>query len=158
VRYRQATVLELDPLTVAVGNGGEVPVAIQDGAVVEVGDAVDCLETDGVLLVLGRSVLTAPEWAPFPFAANWSGSMEYRKVGDRVELRGGGARMSGSSNLVGTLTPESRPPADLTMPALLFGAAGYIEVTTAGQIRFYDFTTTTQTIGVADGIAFSTTA
>lgn len=153
LRYRKAKVLSLNPLKVAPGGAGSVEAALQQGAIVAVNDYVDCVETQGILLVLGRSSTTSPAWTNASWSSGWGGDVKYRIVGETLQFKGTATRSSNTITYAFTLPPEARPPADATIACLIFGAVGYVTVEAAnGRVTFKNVAATVQTTGVLDGV------
>jgi hypothetical protein len=86
-------------------------------------------------------------WVSVTFNTGWgdfgSGyqTIQYRKTGDTVQMRGLCYRFSGSSPIICTLPSGYRPPYREVFVVMADGAAGRLDVTTAGEMTLVAGTT-----------------
>jgi hypothetical protein len=106
---------------------------------------------------------TPPGWTPLPFAATWTNlspaysQCAYRKIGDRVELRGI-AVSSSTANTIATLPVGFRPSGISMYPVLSMDVAVRLDVQTSGAlVRSAGGSVVNGSWVGLDGITFSVT-
>ncbi|HEX7313308.1 MAG TPA: hypothetical protein VF297_05280 [Pyrinomonadaceae bacterium] len=144
--------------TVKTDQGGSTGVAIPQGyALILFHDGANVYAAGPAFAP--QTNVTSGAWTAVTFSGTWVNygapfqTVQYRKIGDRVELRGT-AKLGTALSTLFTLPTGYRPPADLVFPMSSNAAFGAITVTSAGAV--------TQSVGsnasvTLDGIFFSVT-
>lgn len=109
--YTLVEITDLDPLMVSTGGETDVPAVASLTDTFTVGDLVDAIKVgNSPYRIIGKTTTTPGKWETLALEANWSGAIQYRMVGDTIEVRGSAVRDTGVTNLVGTLPAGFAPP------------------------------------------------
>jgi hypothetical protein len=127
--------------TVAV-RGAATAVVLPAILTVHAGDYCAVLESGADRVILGPVVTPASEWVSPTYQNGWVdydtggfNNVEYRKVGDEVQIRGIMKGGTPGTSPAFTLPPAFRPPGHLAFGSVADNAFAYFDVDATGEVR-----------------------